>query len=145
MSEAIKELEEWKAALGGHIKTIEDTWGIIHANPQLHAVPEFRAGKDGGATVVIRLINFAAGADKKGGELVIEGAPAMLIYEAYREALSGVFAGAIERAKTSVEAKAKEIQQRLAAEKAAIAEAERSLAAFLPAPPVKAVAKGGRR
>jgi hypothetical protein len=126
----IEELEAFEAAIGAHIKTLED-WAAATEKNSLHVIPKLQPGPNATTQIVVDIHNFGDSAEGGGGTTQMEGVPATYFYEAYREKVGEIFELALEKAKGGVQEKAKAIKARLDAEKKELAAADKALTKYL--------------
>lgn len=128
---AVEELRTFEQTLGSHIKTLQDFAKVQAEHEGLHFLLGLQKAADGGSQVIVQVINVNGG----NASVAMDGVPGAFFYEAYRASLPQIFERAIERAKESVGAKAREIRQRIEDDRKALDEAESALSAFLGTPP----------
>jgi hypothetical protein len=124
----VDELKAHEAATADYVKTLEG-YAAAARSADLHFLPTLPAG---GAE--FQIVNFTPKTDEKDApprKTTLVGVPAALLYEAYRSALPEIFARAIEQARGSLAAKAKELKAKIEGERAALYDAEVALNSYL--------------
>ena len=118
MTTPIEDLKKYEAALGTYIAELQALELREQTDPHFHPLPDLVVGA--ATAPIMRLLQFQQ--PRPAPPSSVNGPAAGFFYEAYRKALPGIFAAAIEAAKTSIAPRAASLRAQLVAQEAQVRE-----------------------